>query len=222
MGLFGFGAAPSKPVEEKFIFATGEALTPEQYGYLAVRLGYQSAVEQVDAWFGEGTLGASLGLAKAIRNARFAADVYTAMLEVGVYLWYAASMLRVTSAVMERASMGVRDCLGNLRDPHGRALEPDFTEFLLQQAYGFALLVEKDGDELVNWDAGVIRVHPLPSTALLLDILHRSNSADPLDIEKWKLEQHTAAGTWLRLSIDSSTRVSIEILEKEFRIRFEG
>lgn len=76
--------------------------TPEKYGYLSVRVGSQSAIEQNNALFLDGAIGSTLGIAQAIKRVRFAADIYTTMLEVGVYMWHAASVLKVNGEVMAR------------------------------------------------------------------------------------------------------------------------
>ncbi|MEY4751032.1 MAG: hypothetical protein RIQ60_3246 [Pseudomonadota bacterium] len=198
MGIFGFGKSGPTPNAGKFRFGDGSTHTPEEYGYLSVRVGSQTAVEQTNAVFGEGTLGSSLGLAAAVNRVRFAADIYTTMLEVGVYLWHAASMLKVNGEVMARIAKGVRHCLSDMRAPNGKPLEEDFKEFLLHQAYNFAIALQKDVELGSTLPLGVYRPEPLPSTALLVDMLLRSNSEDAAEVAAWREEMKSPAGVWVQ------------------------
>jgi hypothetical protein len=197
MALFGFRKTAPASDTPRFVFADGATLSLEQYGYLAVRNGSNTAVLLVNECFGEGTIGAKLGLAKAIAKVRFAADIYTNMLEVAIYLWHAVGILRVNGEVVERISKGILDCLGDLRAPNGHPLDQDFKEFLLRQAYNFTTALEKDADEAATRSAGVFYPQPLPSSALWLDILHRSNSDDQTTVEAW----NGGFNIWLRTTL---------------------
>ncbi len=220
MGFFGFGKPASKPTSGVFRFGDSSTHTPEEYGYLSVRVGFQSAVEQTNALFGEGTMGATLGVAQAIRRVRYAADIYTTMLEVGVYMWHAASMLKVNGQVMARISKGVQDCLTDMRAPNGKPLDQDFKDFLLQQAYKFALALEKDVEIGSSVPPDTYQAEPLPSTALLIDILLKSNSEDSVVVSKWREEMHSPAGMWLWHVIEDSTLASMSALSKAICVTY--
>ena len=221
MGLLDFIKTQPKPAGSRFAFADGSTYSPEEYGYLAVRVGSQSAVAQTNACFGEGTIGASLGLAEAIRGVRFAADIYTTMLEVAVYMWYAASILKVKGDVMARITKGARDGLSELIAPNGRRLDTDLKEALVQQAYAFVIAIEKDVEIGSTRDPGVLQTQSLPSTALLLDFLLRGNSDDASVVNKWRTELTTSSGLWIQDAIESSTLASMQTLNKGLRVRFE-
>jgi hypothetical protein len=206
----------------RFVLATGAQLSPEEYGYMALRLGSESAIRFVNECLGEGTFAASLTLARAVRSVRFAADIYSTTMEVGIYLWYAASVLKVDGETMARVAKGVSDGLAGIIAPNGEALDAKFREFLLQQAYSFALAFEKDERDSLSTDsAPTYRPSPLPSTALLLDILHRSNSNDPQVLKQMAEDQSSPQGLWLRNMIESSTLATVTALAREFRIKYE-
>jgi len=140
------------------------------------------------------------------------------MLYVGVYLWYAASMLKVEGQVVARISKGIRDCLTDMRMPDGNPLDQEFKEFLLQQAHNFAVAIDKDVQVGSDLPEDAYRRDPLPSAALLLDMLLRGNSADPADVSAWREELKSPAGVWLWHSIEESTLASMNVLRKTLQV----
>jgi hypothetical protein len=126
MSIFGLGK-PQKPTDAgAFVFADGSRCSPQEYGYLAVSVGFNSAMEETDALFGPGTMGEQLRLGQAIHRARFPADIYVCTLLVGIYLWHAASQVNVSDAVVQRVVAGIGDGFKNIKAPNGSLIEGEF------------------------------------------------------------------------------------------------
>jgi hypothetical protein len=223
VGIFGFSKSTgTSSCGPRFVFANGTSHSPEEYGYLALQVGFQSAMTLVTEWFAKGSSGESLGLAKAVQEVRFPADVYTTMLEVGAYLWHAASSPEVDGAVIARVVKGVADGLAEVRMPSGQPLDAQTKESLLQHAKRFAAAIEQDVNKSTAAGEGTYRAAPLPSTALLLDMLRRSHSKDAAVIEQWKAELNSVTGVWLWNSIEASTLATMSSLARDLKVRFQA
>jgi hypothetical protein len=201
-----------------FVFADGSRRTPEEYGYLAVRVGYQAATEQTDALFAPDVQSAKLGLAQAIQKVRFPSDIYICMLEVGVYLWHAAMQPDVDHALIQRVMKGVEDCIQEIRSPNGQPLEPEFKALLLNLARRFSIEIAKDVEEGSARSSNTFHQNALPSTELLLGVLMKGSSNEPSVIESWRKELATPSGLWLKHMIEDSTLASMQLLRKKLAV----
>ena len=220
MGWLGFGNKSQNSTGGTFIFPNDSRLSPEEYGYLAVGLGIECATEQTTSLFIEDSFGASLGLTQAIRKIRFSADIYTTTLEIGIYLWYAVEVLGVNDAVLKRIGKGIQDFLITLRTPNGQPLETEFIELLVSLANRFSIAIKKDVEIQMTHSPGVFRPQPLPSTALLLDLLISSNSNDPMVQEQWRKELSGPMKLWLQSMIEASTLGSMKSLSQVQNVRY--
>lgn len=203
-----------------FVFADGSRHSPEKYGYMAVGIGWQAGTKATDALFGQDTMGQTLTLARAVRKVRFASDIYFATLEIGIYIWYAASLDNVDHQVMPCIYKGVVDGLGDIRAPNGQPLETDFKALLVDLAKQFAVSVERDVEQCAKRERGAFYPNALPSTDLLLDVLIKGNTNDRVAMQTWRDELATPAGVWLKHMIEASTLGTIEALRDKLAVRF--
>jgi hypothetical protein len=223
MGFFGFGKNKTTSNGPTFTFFDGRTTTPEEYGYVAVKTCCRQANGYIDEWFGVNTLGYDLGLAKAIERVRFGADIYTAMLYAGIYLYHAICNLHVDEIVVERIKKGFDDCLGDLIAPNGQKLDASFKIHLRQLAFSFINVLNQDVQEGADADPASYNIKSAPSTNALLDIIIKANSegVSASTIQEWKNEINTSpSGWWLRRSIDDTTMAAMVVMIRDGKITY--
>jgi hypothetical protein len=204
----------------KFMFSDGKSFTPEEFGYLAVRLGSQGSADDIGALFGSGQPGDALGLGKEVNKDRSGAEMIATMLSTAVYLWYAVYQLKVNEAVIGKIIKGIRDSLGDFRTDSGKGLPSEFVEFLIQILGKFTPEIQQDVIEGSGRDSGALRSIVMPSSRLFLTTLIGAYSHDQKIQNTWEDELNGAQGTMVgSLTADSSLAVMVT-LSKQFQVKY--
>ena len=214
-------ASPAMQVVN-FRFFDGSLSTPEEYGEIACKVGWKGAIEEVTSTLGQNSRASGLGLCKALSRRALHAALEIQMLKTGIYLWYAASVLKVNANTVERISNGIKIAMRQFNIPGGSKFDEEFIEIFLYRAREFALKLEEDDQFLSTREIGTFTPNSLPSTELLIDHLCSATGVPESSIQDLRNEiANSPNGWWLRNMLEASTIGNIKALSNELKVSLE-
>jgi hypothetical protein len=211
-----FGASPSG----KFAFADGRTLSPEQFGFVAVKNSYQSASEDVRDLFSDSQPAADLAVARAIRLSGLSAAMYMGPLYTACYIAHAASLPNTNSSVIDRVMVGVRDSWADFKFADGRPLPTGDVDHLAKATRYFTATWAKDLETIRARDAAAFHPALLPSIAAMVEMLHTNLNDGSQRLDSWKQDMQSGGGVWLSQMLEASLLSVTHALINPLRVTY--
>jgi hypothetical protein len=220
MGLL--GALFGKSQTSGFVFSDGRALTPEQYGFVAVKNSYQSAQEDVRELFSATQPAGALALSVAVRRTGLSAAMFLTPLYTSPYIAHAANLASTSSAVVDRVFVGVSDSWADFRLSSGSSLPRQDVLAMLGATRRFGASWLSDLNVVLQRDTGSYSPQPLPSLEAAFHLLH-TNLSDPTEsVESWLTELQSPGGFWLVQMLESAVLSTSQALIEPLRVQYRG
>jgi hypothetical protein len=211
-----FGSRPASC----FVFSDGKRLTPEQYGFVAVKNSYESAREDVQELFGTDQPSASLRMSKAIRKTGLSAAMYFTPLYTAPYIAAAASLSTTSAEVIERVFVGVRDSWSDFRFSSGSSLSAEAVSQMVSTTRLFTASWANDLEEVLKREPEVFAPALLPSLSKAIEFLHTNIEQDGTSAQSWQSEFISVGGVWLGQMLEGSLLSTSQALRGPLNLQY--